>query len=182
MPETPTPPPTLLARLRERLAPKEFPSDDRGRIRMVVDSLVLHLHPAKVPVTTLKWTYTWGLGGLSAVLLTMLIFTGIILLNNYTPAVPQAYLDILELRSNVWFGELIRNIHHWSANLLIVVAVLHLIRVFATGAYRHPRELNWLIGVAMLLLSQYFLSYRPRPVKQDSTCKQKKTSARRLSL
>ena len=52
----------------------------------------------------------------------------------YTPAVPQAYLDILELRSNAWFGELIRNIHHWSANLLIVVAVLHLIRVFATGA------------------------------------------------
>lgn len=152
MPETPTPPASLITRIRARLGPKEFPSDDRGRIRMVVDSLVLHLHPSKVPVTTLKWTYTWGLGGLSAVLLTMLIFTGIILLNNYTPAVPQAYLDILELRSNVWFGELIRNIHHWSANLLIVVAVLHLIRVFATGAYRHPRELNWLIGIAMLLL------------------------------
>ncbi len=81
----------------------------------------------------------------------LLIATGVILLNNYTP-VPQAYLDILELRSNVWFGELIRNIHHWSANLLIVVVVLHLIRVFATGAYRPPRELNWLIGVAMLLL------------------------------
>jgi quinol-cytochrome oxidoreductase complex cytochrome b subunit len=150
MPETP--PENLLDRLRSHLGPKEFPSDDRGRIRMVVDSLVLHLHPSKVPVTTLKWTYTWGLGGLSAVLLTMLIFTGIILLNNYTPSVPQAYLNILELRSNVWFGELIRNLHHWSANLLIVVAVLHLIRVFVTGAYRHPREINWLIGVAMLLL------------------------------
>lgn len=55
---------------------------------MVVDSLILHLHPSKVPATTLRWTYTWILGGLSAVLLTLLIFTGIILLNNYTPAVP----------------------------------------------------------------------------------------------
>lgn len=147
-----TPPASPLARIRERLFPKEFPTDDRGRIRMVVDSLILHLHPSKVPVTTLRWTYTWGLGGLSAVLLTLLIATGVILLNNYTPSVPQAYLDILELRSNVWFGEMIRNIHHWSANLLIVVAVLHLVRVFATGAYRPPRELNWLIGVAMFLL------------------------------
>ncbi|MEW6029607.1 MAG: cytochrome b N-terminal domain-containing protein, partial [Chloroflexota bacterium] len=116
-------------------------------------SLILHIHPTKVPETTLRWTYSWGLGGLSALLMTILALTGVVLQNNYTPAAPQAYLDILEINSNVWFGELIRNIHHWSANLLIVVAVLHLIRVFVTGAYRPPRELNWLIGVAMLLLT-----------------------------
>lgn len=154
MPEPlePTPEPSIFERLRTRLAPTEPPNDDRGRMRMVVDSLILHLHPTKVPDRTLRWTYTWGLGGLAAVLMTLLALTGIILLNNYTPAAPQAYLDILELNSNVWFGELIRNLHHWSANLLIVVAVLHLIRVFVTGSYRPPRELNWLIGVAMLLL------------------------------
>ncbi|MEJ5225055.1 MAG: cytochrome b N-terminal domain-containing protein [Anaerolineales bacterium] len=150
--ETPLHQKPLTQRLRDRLWPKEWPSDDRGRIRMVVDSLILHLHPSKVPVTTLRWTYTWGLGGLAAVLLAVLAVTGVILLNNYTPAVPQAYLNILELRSNVWFGDLIRNLHHWSANLLVVIAVLHLVRVFLTGAYRHPRELNWLIGVCMLLL------------------------------
>ena len=144
--------PTILDRMRNRLAPEGIPSDDRGRMRMVMDSLVLHIHPAKVEVSSMKWTYTWGLGGLSALLMTILGLTGIILLNNYTPAAPQAYLDILELNSNVWFGELIRNLHHWSANLLIVVAVLHLVRVFVTGSYRPPRELNWLIGVAMLLL------------------------------
>src|SRR5512139_1741806 len=144
--------PTVLDRMRNRLAPEGIPSDDRGRMRMVMDSLVLHIHPAKVEVSSMKWTYTWGLGGLSALLVSILGLTGIILLNNYTPAAPQAYLDILELNSNVWFGELIRNLHHWSANLLIVVAVLHLIRVFVTGSYRPPRELNWLIGVAMLLL------------------------------
>ncbi|MEW5828488.1 MAG: cytochrome bc complex cytochrome b subunit [Chloroflexota bacterium] len=143
---------SILERMRQRLVPEGIPDDDRGRMRMVVDSLVLHLHPAKVPASTLRWSYTWGLGGLSAVLLVLLALTGIILLNNYTPSAPQAYLDILELRSNVWFGELVRNLHHWSANLLIVIAVLHLVRVFATGSYRPPRELNWLLGVAMLVL------------------------------
>jgi quinol-cytochrome oxidoreductase complex cytochrome b subunit len=144
--------PTLLQRMRERLVPAGVPSDDRARIRMVVDSLVLHLHPSKVDVRTLKWTYTWGLGGLAAVLMMIMAVTGAILLNNYTPSAPQAYLDILNLRSDVWFGEMVRNLHHWSANLLVVVAVLHLIRVFVTGAYRPPRETNWLIGVGMLLL------------------------------
>jgi quinol-cytochrome oxidoreductase complex cytochrome b subunit len=138
--------------MRERLKPNPIPEDDRGRMRHVLDSLILHLHPAKVPVSTLRWTYTWGLGGLSAVLMLVLGLTGVILLNNYTPAAPQAYLDILELRSNVWFGELVRNLHHWSANLLVVIAILHLVRVFLTGSYRPPRELNWLIGVAMLVL------------------------------
>jgi quinol-cytochrome oxidoreductase complex cytochrome b subunit len=146
------PEPSLFERMRHRLTPEGVPADDRGRMRMVVDSLILHLHPTKVPDRALRWTYTWGLGGLAAVLMTILALTGIVLLNNYTPAAPQAYLDILEINSNVWFGELIRNLHHWSANLLIVVAVLHLIRVFVTGAYRPPRELNWLIGVGMLLL------------------------------
>jgi quinol-cytochrome oxidoreductase complex cytochrome b subunit len=147
-----TPETSVLERMRNRLTPDDLPSDDRGRMRMVVDSLVLHLHPTKVPDRTLRWTYTWGLGGLSAVLMTILALTGVVLLNNYTPAAPQAYLDILSLNDNVWFGELMRNLHHWSANLLIVIAVLHLIRVFITGAYRPPRELNWLLGVAMLLL------------------------------
>ena len=152
--ESPTPEKedSMLDRMRERLVPEGMPVDDRGRMRMVVDSLILHLHPTKVVASTMNWTYSWGLGGLSALLMAVLGMTGVVLQNNYTPSAPQAYLDILEINSNVWFGELIRNLHHWSANLLIVVAVLHLIRVFATGAYRPPRELNWLIGVAMLLL------------------------------
>jgi quinol-cytochrome oxidoreductase complex cytochrome b subunit len=146
------PDPSMFDRMRERLVPDGMPSDDRGRMRMVVDSLILHLHPPKVDVSTLKWTYSWGLGGLAGLLMAILGLTGIVLLNNYTPSAPQAYLGVLELNSNVWFGELIRNLHHWSANLLIVVSVLHLVRVFVTGAYRPPRELNWLIGFVMLLL------------------------------
>ncbi|MEN8114585.1 MAG: cytochrome b N-terminal domain-containing protein [Actinomycetota bacterium] len=144
--------PSGFDRARERLTPRGIPTDDRARSRMVLDTLILHLHPARIPARTLKWTYTWGLGGLAALLITMLVGTGVLLLANYTPTAPDAYLSILNLRSNVWFGDLLRNIHHWSANLLIVVAVLHLLRVFFTGAHRPPREVNWIFGVVMLLL------------------------------
>jgi quinol-cytochrome oxidoreductase complex cytochrome b subunit len=143
---------SVLQRIQKRLQPSGLPSDDRGRMRMVVDSLVLHLHPSKVPVRTLRWTYTWGLGGLSAMLVVILGLTGVFLEMNYTPDPTQAYLDILQLRTNTWFGDFLRNIHHWSANLLIITSILHLLRVFFTGGHRPPRELNWLLGVGMLFL------------------------------
>jgi quinol-cytochrome oxidoreductase complex cytochrome b subunit len=141
-----------LGRMRKSLSPPEYPLDDRSRMRMVMDSLVLHIHPSKVPERTLRWTYTWGLGGLSALLVMILAITGIFLQMNYTPAPSQAYLDVLDLRTNTWFGSALRNLHHWSANLLVVVSVLHLLRVFFTGGYRRGRELNWLLGLGMLLL------------------------------
>jgi quinol-cytochrome oxidoreductase complex cytochrome b subunit len=127
-------------------------NDDRRRMRLVMDTLILHIHPAKVPERTLRFTYTWGLGGLSAFLLLILVGTGILLEMNYTPSPTQAYQDIINLRTNVWFGELIRNLHHWSANLLIVAAVLHMLRVVFTGSFRKPRHWNWWIGLSMLLL------------------------------
>ncbi len=145
-------PTTMLGRMVKTLGPTGLPTDDRGRMRMVVDNLVLHLHPTKVPVRTLRLTYTWGLGGLSGMLIMFLALTGIFLQMNYTPSPSQAYLDILALRNNVWFGDLLRNIHHWSANLLVVITFLHLLRVFFTGGHRSPRETNWLVGIAMFLL------------------------------
>jgi quinol-cytochrome oxidoreductase complex cytochrome b subunit len=143
---------TMIGMLSKSFAPKGLPKDDRGRMRMVVDNLVLHLHPTKVPVRTLRWTYTWGLGGLSGVLIIILAITGIFLEMNYTPNPSQAYLDILALRTNTWFGDLLRNVHHWSANLLIIVAFLHMLRVFFTGGHRSPRATNWIIGLLMLML------------------------------
>ena len=145
-------PPTFFSRVRQALPASGMPGDDRGRIRMVVNSLILHLHPTRVTRRSLSLTYTWGLGGLSAMLAVILAFTGVMLTKYYTPSPSQAYYDILNLRSNVWFGEILRNLHHWSANLLIISTVLHLLRVFYTGAYRLPRAFNWLLGLAMLFL------------------------------
>lgn len=53
---------------RKRFAPKQLPVDDRGRMRMVIDTLVFHIHPPKAPIRTLKWSFAWGLGGMAAVL------------------------------------------------------------------------------------------------------------------
>jgi len=130
-----------------------YTGDRRSRLRVVMNNLVLHLHPAQVPVRTLRFTYTWGLGGLSALLVVILAVTGAMLEFTYTPTPAGAYNSILNMQTNVWFGELIRNVHHWSANLMIVVAALHLLRVFFTGSFRMPREFNWIIGLVMLLLT-----------------------------
>jgi quinol-cytochrome oxidoreductase complex cytochrome b subunit len=148
------PNPSLPRRVRDSIIRGPLPpTTDRERKLAVLDSLILHLHPATVPEKTLKFTLTWGLGGMSAILMTILLVTGIMLLFVYTPSPDQAYNDILNLQTNVWFGQLVRNLHHWSGNAMIVVVFLHMLRVFFTGAFRHPREFNWILGLTLLLLT-----------------------------
>jgi quinol-cytochrome oxidoreductase complex cytochrome b subunit len=145
--------PSLPRRMYRSAIREPYTGDRRSRLRIVMNNLILHLHPAQVPVRTLRFIYTWGLGGLSALLVVILAVTGAMLEFTYTPTPGGAYNSILNMQTNVWFGELIRNIHHWSANLMIVVVALHLLRVFFTGAFRMPREFNWIIGLVMLLLT-----------------------------
>lgn len=127
-------------------------TDERSRLRYVMNNLILHIHPAKVAKPTLKFTYTWGLGGLSILLLALLVGTGIMLMFVYTPSPETAYLDMLRLQTEVNYGQLVRNLHHWGGNLLVIVTFLHLLRVFFTGGLRPPREFNWAMGVGLLLL------------------------------
>jgi quinol-cytochrome oxidoreductase complex cytochrome b subunit len=102
---------------------------------------------------TLRFNLTFGLGGSAAVLLLLLFSTGILLKFVYEPFPGRAYDSILTLQSNVVFGTFVRNIHYWSANLLLCVAFLHLLRVFFTGGFQLPRRFNWLIGVGLLFLA-----------------------------
>ncbi|MFN2138687.1 MAG: cytochrome b N-terminal domain-containing protein [Candidatus Promineifilaceae bacterium] len=127
-------------------------TDDRHRMRAVANNLILHLHPTKVPAPALRWSYTWGLGGISALLALVLIVTGVLLMFRYDASVERAYTSIQWLETQVFFGSLIRALHHWSANLLIVAAFLHLLRVFYTGGYKIGRSANWLVGLALLML------------------------------
>jgi quinol-cytochrome oxidoreductase complex cytochrome b subunit len=146
-------PEDLKQRVWESIQRDELPpQDDRGRMRLVMNNLVLHLHPSKVAKPTLKFTYTWGLGGLAILLVALLAATGVMLMFVYTPSPETAYQDMLKLQTEVWFGQLVRNVHHWSGNLLLIVAFLHLLRVFFTGGFRTPREFNWMLGVVLLLL------------------------------
>ncbi len=128
------------------------PSDDRSRMRTVANNLILHIHPTKVAKPALSFSYTWGLGGISSVLVLFLILTGVLLMFRYDASVENAYTSIQYLETQVAFGALIRNIHHWSANLLVVTSFLHLIRVFLTGGYKKGRALNWALGLFLLTL------------------------------
>jgi quinol-cytochrome oxidoreductase complex cytochrome b subunit len=127
-------------------------TDDRSRLKYVMNNLLLHIHPSRVNKASLKFTYTWGLGGLSILLLMVLVGTGIMLMFVYTPTPATAYSDMLRLQTEVNYGQFIRNLHHWSGNLLVVVTFLHMLRVFFTGGLRPPREFNWVLGVVLLLL------------------------------
>ena len=119
---------------------------------MVTNSLILHVRPAHVAVKTLRYTHTFGLGGMSLVLFMMLISTGLLMIFVYEPSPERAYESILYMQQEILFGRLIRSVHYWSANLLIAVAALHMLRVFLTGAFHAPRQSNWIIGLSLLVL------------------------------
>ena len=127
------------------------PGTERERKRVVLDHLVLHLRPVRVPVRTLPFTHTFGLGGMSAVLFLLLVLSGVLLMFAYEPSPERAWASVARIESEVRFGGLVRGVHHWSANLLIVVVFLHMLRTFFTGAFHGARQFNWVIGVLLLL-------------------------------
>jgi quinol-cytochrome oxidoreductase complex cytochrome b subunit len=137
------------------------PRDDRERKWVVVNNLVLHFRPVRVPTKTLAYTHTFGLGGMSLVLVLLLVATGVLLMFAYEPAPGNAYESLVRLQQNVLFGKLVRSVHHWSANFLLVVVLFHLLRTYFTGAYHQPRQFNWVLGLALLIcvLASNFTGY-----------------------
>jgi quinol-cytochrome oxidoreductase complex cytochrome b subunit len=119
-------------------------------------SLILHFRPKTVDARALKFSMTFGLGGMALVLVFLLFCTGLLLKFYYSPFPDKAYDSILYISNNVLFGSFIRNIHSWSANFLIVVTFLHFLRVFFTSAFRPPKEVNWIIGLGLLLIVLLF--------------------------
>ena len=138
-----------------RILSSIFPSLSRpGRetksSKKLLNSLLLHFRPRTVDGRTLRFTLTWGLGGMAGVLVLLLFCTGIMLKFVYEPFPGKAYDSILYLQQNIFLGQLIRNIHHWSGNILLLVVFLHFLRVFFTGAFTAPRQFNWIIGLGLL--------------------------------
>lgn len=138
-----------------------MPKDDRERKWVTFNTFILHFRPVRVPAKTLSYTHTFGLGGMSLVLVLLLVGTGVLLMFAYEPAPGSAYDSVLRLQETVTFGKFVRGVHHWSANLLIVVMVLHLLRVVFTGAFHPPRQFNWVIGLGLLacVLASNFTGY-----------------------
>jgi quinol-cytochrome oxidoreductase complex cytochrome b subunit len=128
----------------------------RGRALQSFSNVFLHVYPVKIPKRVLRMRYSFRLGFIAMVLFLILLVTGVYLMFVYTPSVSSAYGDMQQLKTGVGFGQLIRNIHRWAAHLMVLVVGLHLIRVFYAGAYKKPREFNWVIGVMLLLLTLAF--------------------------
>ena len=97
-----------------------------------------------------KWLYT--LGSATLFLINLQFLTGILLLFYYVPTTDNAWDSIYYIMTEVYFGPLIRGIHFWSANILMIVIGLHMLRTFFSGAYKAPREINWVIGVFLIIL------------------------------
>jgi len=127
-------------------------ADPSQRLFKPLSTLVLHFRPRRVAEKTLRFTLTWGLGGMAAVLVSLQLFTGILLKFAYGPVPTQAYASLVRLQEGLIFGQLVRSIHFWSANLLVGVVCLHGLRVFFTGGFHSPRRLNWVVGLSLLIL------------------------------
>lgn len=130
-----------------------WPDNPLDRSLVMTTNIFFHLHPVKVSRKSLKVTYSFGLGVLTTLAFIELTLTGILLMFYYAPAVERAYSDIIRLQTQIPFGQLLRNLHRWGAHLMVILVVLHMARVFYTGAYKPPREFNWMVGVFLLLLT-----------------------------
>ncbi len=132
---------------------KGYSDSPRNRSYVIMNNVLYHLHPVKVKRHGVRLSYTLCLGGLSFFLFILLTITGIFLMFYYRPTSPAAFEDIQALQSGVAFGSLVRNMHRWGAHLMVLTVFLHMARVFYHGAYKPPREFNWVVGVILLFLT-----------------------------
>lgn len=102
------------------------------------------------PVPEHLKSWWWCLGGTAAYLFFVQVVTGIMLAFYYVPSPDQAYESVQLISTEIPFGWYIRSLHRWSSNFMIVAVILHMMRVFFTGSYRAPREINWLLGIGLL--------------------------------
>jgi quinol-cytochrome oxidoreductase complex cytochrome b subunit len=130
-----------------------LPASNLERAQAAISSFLLHMQPAKVNRRVLKFRTTLGLGLISLYLFVILTATGVLLMFYYVPATDYAYQNMKDLEFVVTAGQVLRNMHRWAAHLMVLFVVLHMCRVFYTGAYKRPREFNWVLGVMLFLLT-----------------------------
>jgi quinol-cytochrome oxidoreductase complex cytochrome b subunit len=111
-----------------------------------------HLHPPTIPASQSRLRYTLGAGGLAVFLCLVLILTGAFEMFYYDPSPEKAAQSVQTITFLVPFGSLVRGVHYWSAQLLMVASALHLLRVILTGAYARQRRFNYLLGLALFLI------------------------------
>jgi len=129
------------------------PSSDRSRSAVMANNFFLHVQGAKTHLNTLRPGYTLGLGLISFYLLVITFISGILLMVYYSPSVETAYNSVKDINYVVFMGRLLRNIHKWAGEGMIIAVLLHMARVFYTSSYKQGREFNWVIGIVLLILT-----------------------------
>jgi len=122
----------------------------RSSRRKFFSGFLLHVHPRKVSTETLRFSLSFGLGGMSATLVGLLMVTGLLQILSYSPNIHETYGSVKNMYVGNSFSGWTRNIHFWSGNLLVVVTFLHCCRVFLTGAIGGERRRNWYVGLFLL--------------------------------
>jgi quinol-cytochrome oxidoreductase complex cytochrome b subunit len=139
--------------MRDSVVRSGVPRSDRSRSSFVFGNLFLHFHSVRVHRWALRWSTTLGLGVMAASAFLLTLVTGILLMFYYKPYPDAAYQSIKDIQYVVPTGLFIRNIHRWAAQVMVVAVLAHMARVFYTAAYRRPRELNWVIGMVLLVVT-----------------------------
>jgi len=121
----------------------------------LINEFLKHLFPRVVLRKNLTVSYTFCLGGLAFTAFLLLAASGLLLLCYYQLSPENAFNSILFLESSVWGGRYMRSLHRLASHCFLVLVFLHTLRVILSGAYRKPRELNWLIGFALLCLAVF---------------------------
>lgn len=124
--------------------------EDRLGLRRFED-MVYHSVPPAITEPHRGWLYALGSATLAAFLLQ--VVTGIALATLYVPAPAHAYDSVRYITEQVWLGSLLRGMHYFGASAMVLLVGLHMVRVFLTGSYKFPRELNWISGVVLLFLT-----------------------------
>jgi cytochrome b6 len=117
-----------------------------------------HMFMERVREPQLGFRHTWYLGALTLGCFAIQLSTGLLLMLYYHPSIPQAYADMKDLQFVISSGVFLRNLHRWSAHAMVFLVFCHMAKVFYRGAFRPPRELNWVVGVSLLMLT-LLLSY-----------------------
>ncbi|HXE72640.1 MAG TPA: cytochrome b N-terminal domain-containing protein, partial [Candidatus Nitrosotenuis sp.] len=98
-------------------------------------------------------SFWYTLGSATLIVFALQVVSGVWQLFYYVPTVDHAYDSLMYLRTQVYFGWLVHGLHYWGASLMVILVVVHMARVFVFGAYKNPRQLTWLSGVGLLLLT-----------------------------
>ncbi len=126
--------------------------DERLNVTPLWRDIADHEVPAHVNPANKMSAFVYCFGGLTFLIIVTQILSGMFLSMYYVPDINNAYYSVEYITNQVLLGQVVRGMHFWGASLTIIMVFLHMLRVFFTGAYKAPRELNWVVGVLLFFV------------------------------